>query len=244
MASAIADLPLAVGPAIRVASLMIPSPESDPPFPMPPFPTPLVATLVSSPKSRALSTDLAHRAARSVGASKTVWLAEAVACDLELPAGASASETQAALAALLASEPIDIVVQEADGRRKKILIADMDSTMIDQECIDELAAEIGIKAAGRGDHRALDERRDRLRAGAARTRRAAQGPRHAGDRQDHRAAHHAGRRRRRACRAPCAAMAPGRRWSPGASMSSRRRSPRKSAFRRTAPTGFWKLTAG
>jgi phosphoserine phosphatase len=118
---------------------MIPPPESDPPFSM------LVATLVSSPKSRALSADLAHRAARSVGASKTVWLAEAVACDLELPAGASAPESEAALAALLQSEPIDVVVQKADGRRKKILLADMDSTMIDQECIDELAAEIGIK---------------------------------------------------------------------------------------------------
>jgi phosphoserine phosphatase len=74
-----------------------------------------------------------------------VWLADAVACDLELPAGASASEAQATLASLLASKPIDVVVQEAVRRRKKILIADMDSTMIDQECIDELAAEIGIK---------------------------------------------------------------------------------------------------
>ena len=37
-------------------------------------------------------------------------------------------------------------MQEANGRRKQILIADMDSTMIDQECIDELADEVGIKA--------------------------------------------------------------------------------------------------
>ena len=37
------------------------------------------------------------------------------------------------------------MIQEAAGRRKKILIADMDSTMIDQECIDELADEVGIK---------------------------------------------------------------------------------------------------
>ncbi|CAM5311035.1 phosphoserine phosphatase SerB [Mycolicibacterium aubagnense] len=51
----------------------------------------------------------------------------------------------AALRALLASEPIDIAVQDETLRRKKILIADMDSTMIDQECIDELADEVGLK---------------------------------------------------------------------------------------------------
>jgi phosphoserine phosphatase len=47
---------------------------------------------------------------------------------------------------VLALEPVDIVIQETATRRKKILIADMDSTMIDQECIDELADEVGIKA--------------------------------------------------------------------------------------------------
>ncbi|RKF14048.1 phosphoserine phosphatase SerB [Roseovarius spongiae] len=41
---------------------------------------------------------------------------------------------------------VDLVVQRADGRRKKLLIADMDSTMIEQECIDELADAAGIGA--------------------------------------------------------------------------------------------------
>lgn len=41
---------------------------------------------------------------------------------------------------------IDLVVQPADGRRKKMLLADMDSTMIEQECIDELADEAGVGA--------------------------------------------------------------------------------------------------
>jgi phosphoserine phosphatase len=40
---------------------------------------------------------------------------------------------------------VDAAVQFADTRRKKILIADMDSTMIGQECIDELAEEVGLK---------------------------------------------------------------------------------------------------
>lgn len=39
---------------------------------------------------------------------------------------------------------IDLVVQETVGRRKSILLADMDSTMIQQECIDELAVVAGV----------------------------------------------------------------------------------------------------
>ncbi|MBT8408368.1 MAG: phosphoserine phosphatase SerB, partial [Alphaproteobacteria bacterium] len=41
----------------------------------------------------------------------------------------------------------DLVIQPAEGRRKRMLLADMDSTMIRQECIDELAEEAGV-----GDH--------------------------------------------------------------------------------------------
>lgn len=39
---------------------------------------------------------------------------------------------------------VDLVVQPREGRRKKMLLADMDSTMIRQECIDELADEAGV----------------------------------------------------------------------------------------------------
>jgi phosphoserine phosphatase len=41
---------------------------------------------------------------------------------------------------------VDVIVQRVQGRRKKLLLADMDSTMIGQECIDELAAAIGKRA--------------------------------------------------------------------------------------------------
>lgn len=41
---------------------------------------------------------------------------------------------------------VDLIVQAAEGRRKKMLLADMDSTMIQQECIDELADEAGVGA--------------------------------------------------------------------------------------------------
>jgi phosphoserine phosphatase len=105
----------------------------------------LVATLIASPRARSLSVPLAHRASLAVGASAIDWLAEGVACDLSLPAGVSGAGATAALRESLAGEPVDIVVQQSARRRRKLLIADMDSTMIDQECIDELADEVGIK---------------------------------------------------------------------------------------------------
>jgi phosphoserine phosphatase len=106
---------------------------------------PLIATLVSRPEARAVPASLANMALQAAGASAVHWLAEDVACDLVLPRTSDIGEMTANLRSALASEPVDVVVQPAEGRRKKILLADMDSTMIDQECIDELADEIGVK---------------------------------------------------------------------------------------------------
>ncbi len=47
---------------------------------------------------------------------------------------------------IIAPAPIDVVIQPASDRPKRLLLADMDSTMIGQECIDELAAYVGLKA--------------------------------------------------------------------------------------------------
>jgi len=52
---------------------------------------------------------------------------------------------RAALEAVCAPQRVDVVVQPAAGRRKALLVADMDSTMIGQECIDELADALGIR---------------------------------------------------------------------------------------------------
>src|SRR5690606_4398255 len=89
---------------------------------------------------------LANMAAKAAGASEVRWLAETIACDIALPEATEAKTALAALRTAVADEPVDVVVQEAATRRKKLLIADMDSTMIDQECIDELADEVGLKA--------------------------------------------------------------------------------------------------
>ena len=106
----------------------------------------LVATVISNPARPALNKSLADKAFQAVGASGIDWLAEGIAADIALPEGVQESEAAGALRAALDGEPLDVVVQKAEGRRKKILIADMDSTMIDQECIDELADEIGVGA--------------------------------------------------------------------------------------------------
>ncbi len=74
------------------------------------------------------------------------WLAPGEALDLTLPPAVDRLLAEARLRGALDGAAADIVVQPAGGRRKKLLIADMDSTMIDQECIDELADEVGIKA--------------------------------------------------------------------------------------------------
>jgi phosphoserine phosphatase len=106
---------------------------------------PLVATLISSPQARALGAALADMASSAVNASALDWLAEGIACDFTLPDGADAAIAEQALRTAIGTHPIDVVVQEAATRRKRLLVADMDSTMIDQECIDELADEVGLK---------------------------------------------------------------------------------------------------
>lgn len=105
----------------------------------------LVATLIANPLNPVLSPSLGEKAARAIGAANLYWLADGIACDIPLTDGSDRAEAHGTLARLLADLPVDIVIQEAETRRKTLLIADMDSTMIGQECIDELAAEVGLK---------------------------------------------------------------------------------------------------
>ncbi len=105
----------------------------------------LVATLIANPSNPVLSTTLAEAAAEALKASGLYWLADGIACDLVLRDGTQAAEAEGILRQIIGDLPIDMAIQEQDARRKKILIADMDSTMIGQECIDELAAEVGLK---------------------------------------------------------------------------------------------------
>ncbi|KQS83310.1 phosphoserine phosphatase [Methylobacterium sp. Leaf361] len=70
-----------------------------------------------------------------------------VAAELLVPGEpAAAAALTDRLRTALAGEPIDLAVLPADAhRRKRLFLADMDSTMIEQECIDELAGTLGLK---------------------------------------------------------------------------------------------------
>lgn len=105
----------------------------------------LVATLVANPSNPVLSPSLAEKAADAVASSRVYWLADGIACDIALADGTDPLEAERLLRRALEGHPVDVAVQDADTRRKSFLIADMDSTMIGQECIDELAAEVGLK---------------------------------------------------------------------------------------------------
>jgi len=107
-----------------------------------------VLTLIANPHRRKLSQrdlDAVRRAVPEAGAPD--WLADAVACDLLVDIDPDeVRAVEAAARAALHDLPIDIVAQGIAHRRKALLLADMDSTVIEQECIDELAAEAGIGA--------------------------------------------------------------------------------------------------
>lgn len=89
---------------------------------------------------------LARAHAALPGAAAPRWLAERTATDIPFTLGAAASRETAERLRSLLGAGIDAVVQPAAARRKKLFLADMDSTMIQQECIDELADYVGLKA--------------------------------------------------------------------------------------------------
>ena len=108
-----------------------------------------VATLISNPAAPRLD-DVALKSARAAlpAAGEPVWLDPGIAADI--PFTPAAEKNQSALAsdvrAALHGHLVDVVVQPIANRRKRLFLADMDSTMIGQECIDELADYVGVKA--------------------------------------------------------------------------------------------------
>ncbi|MEN3931350.1 phosphoserine phosphatase SerB [Microvirga sp. W0021] len=106
----------------------------------------LVATLVSNPKNPVLENNLVALVRQTLGEKQeAIWLAEGIAADIPLSVSDDISRVEVAIREALGSAPIDVIVQKAANRRKKLFLADMDSTMIGQECIDELADFVGLK---------------------------------------------------------------------------------------------------
>ena len=99
-------------------------------------------SLIAQPNG--LDTALAETLRKALAGTAVEWLSPAEAAEFTVDA---MPETLWEIWDEARAQRVDLVLQPTDGRRKSMLLADMDSTMIGQECIDELADEAGV-----GDH--------------------------------------------------------------------------------------------
>jgi phosphoserine phosphatase len=99
-----------------------------------------IATLITNP-AMLLEPALVIGLRDAMGGGDAVWLHPNNAAEYSVP---QIPRNLDRVRDTLQGEGVDIVVQPAENRRKRLLLADMDSTMIRQECIDELAAEAGV----------------------------------------------------------------------------------------------------
>ena len=103
-----------------------------------------IATLLTNPAAPALDRAMVENLRNAWGGGDAIWLAVGEAAEFAM---ADIPANRWDVWADLQAAGVDLIVQPSEGRVKKMLLADMDSTMIQQECIDELA-----DVAGVGDH--------------------------------------------------------------------------------------------
>ncbi|MBM6594539.1 phosphoserine phosphatase SerB [Microvirga pudoricolor] len=105
-----------------------------------------VATLVAGPFDQGLTDALLVEAAVALGhETERQVLASGIAADLVVRGASDGGAIERRVRDVLADRPVDVIVQPLAHRRKRLFLADMDSTMIAQECIDELADYVGLK---------------------------------------------------------------------------------------------------
>ncbi|MDO6799020.1 phosphoserine phosphatase SerB [Shimia thalassica] len=100
-----------------------------------------IATLLTSPATPTLDPALVESLRNAWGGGDADWLAVDEAAAFTL---GTMPDNRWDVWADLQNMGVDLVIIPAEGQRKKMLLADMDSTMIQQECIDELADEAGV----------------------------------------------------------------------------------------------------
>jgi phosphoserine phosphatase len=137
--------------------------------------------ITAAPGARVLDDAARHTVAACLAPAPVIdnrWLAEGDAFEILFAADDAIARIpamapiKAAIARALGPRPVDINIIDDDlaHRRKKLLVADMDSTIIQQECIDEIADVIGLKPkiaaiterAMRGELQFEDALRERL----------------------------------------------------------------------------------
>lgn len=105
-----------------------------------------VLTLIGAEGAHEAIAPIADDIATAIKASHPpIWLS-AEACDITFRFADehALAQAQTAIRAIPANAPVDSFIQPVEGRRKRMLVADMDSTIIQQECLDEVAAAAGI----------------------------------------------------------------------------------------------------
>jgi phosphoserine phosphatase len=103
----------------------------------------MVLTLIAGARDCRLHRHVAAVAAALAVRLPPVWLAPAEACDLVFDASDPAAPAAAARA-VIGAGPVDILIQPAAERRKRLLVADLESTIIENEMLDELALILGL----------------------------------------------------------------------------------------------------
>jgi len=102
-----------------------------------------VVTLLTNPTHPVLEPTLVETLRDAWGGGDARWLNPGVAAEFDL---AAIPDNRWPVWEDMQALGVDLAVQPAEGRRKRMLLADMDSTMIQQECIDELADMAGFGA--------------------------------------------------------------------------------------------------
>ena len=100
-------------------------------------------TLLSNPETPSLERETAETLRNAWGGGPLTWLNPGVAAEFAV---AEVPDNFWQVWEDLQGLKLDLAIQPSEGRKKRLLIADMDSTMIRQECIDELADEAGVGA--------------------------------------------------------------------------------------------------
>ena len=100
-------------------------------------------TLLTNPETPVLERMTVETLRNAWGGGDARWLEPAVAAEFDMP---MVPDNRWQVWEDLQALRVDLIVQATAGRKKRLLLADMDSTMIQQECIDELADEAGVGA--------------------------------------------------------------------------------------------------
>ena len=102
-------------------------------------------TLIAGLPAEGVLADVAAAVARAVSPQGPPdWLAPRRACDFRL-SGIDANAAEAAAREVIGGAAIDVLVQPTEGRRKRVLVADLESTIIENEMLDELADLVGLR---------------------------------------------------------------------------------------------------